>query len=97
MSQEIKFTEYKLEDCECNLRTLYSLWSFVPICWNKTISISKGMSASKVRDSLSMTNEISKSMQNLLENSIKFFEKAGIAFRDSDVSAAQNIDSLINR
>lgn len=94
MGQEIKITDYELKKCNGNLKSLSSTWASVPIVAEKTISISKGYSAEDVQCCLGMTKQVSTSMQKLLDNSVAFFVALGISFQDSDISAAQNIESM---
>lgn len=94
MAQEIKITDYELKECNGNLKSLSSMWADVPKVSEKTISTSGGNSAERVQSCLSMTKQVSKSMQQLLDNSVTFFEVLGISFHDGDFSAAQNIESL---
>lgn len=94
MAQEIKITDYELKECNGNLKSLSSTWSGVPKVSENTISTSGGNSAEQVKSCLSMTKQISSSMQQLLDNSVAFFEALGVSFHDSDTSAAQNIESL---
>lgn len=94
MSQEIKITDYELKECNGNLKTLSSTWMSVPEISDKTITKSKGYSADSVKSCLDVTMKMSNAMQQLLDNSVTFFESLGISFHDSDASAAQNIDSL---
>lgn len=94
MAQEIKITDYELKECNGNLKSLSSTWAGVPKVSEKTISTSGGNSAEQVQSFLGMTKQVSSSMQQLLDNSVAFFEALGITFHDSDTSAAQNIESL---
>lgn len=94
MAQEIKITDYELKECNGNLKSLSSMWTGVPKVSEKTINVSEGYSAEKVKSCLSMTKQVSNSMQQLLDNSVAFFEALGVSFYDSDTSAAQNIESL---
>mgnify|MGYP004563588673 CR=1 FL=1 len=94
MAQEIKITDYELEECNGNLKSLSSTWAAVPKVSGKTIGTSRGHSAEQLITCLNMTKQISKSMQQLLDNSVMFFEELGISFQDSDASAARNIETL---
>lgn len=96
MAQEIVITDYELKECNGNLKDLYSNWSGVPTVSEEIICTSEGNSSEQIKSCLSMTNQVSNSMQKLLSNSVAFFDALGVSFHDSDASAAQNIESLID-
>lgn len=94
MAEEIKITDYEFKECNGNLKKLSSIWSEVPRVSVKTISVSRGYTAERLKGCLDKTNQVSKSMQLLLDNSVSFFENLGISFHDADIFVAHNIESL---
>lgn len=93
-NNEICITEFELANSEGNLRKLEENWTQVPIVPESTLSQSKGNSAKAVCASLQATTQISHSFQVLLDSTVDFFDKMGIAFHESDESAARNIDAI---
>lgn len=93
-NQEICITKFELQDSKGHLGNLRTNWTHVPTIPVETLSESKGASATAVQNSLKATTQVSASFQTLLDNSVEFFTRMGIAFQESDEAASQNIDSI---
>ena len=96
-NNEIRITQYELENCNGNLKQLFSAWFSVPKVSSSMVSISTGKSADVIKSSLDLTEEVSKSFQSLLYNSIHYFESIGIAFQESDEAALRSIDTITKK
>ena len=96
-STEIKLVDYELKESQGNLKTLLSNWESVPDAPTKIITKSSGVSAKALKDCLKETKKISNSMSLLLGNTCSFFEKAGVAFLESDSEASKNIDTITTK
>ena len=96
-NNEICITEFELADSKGHLGQLKENWMQVPSVPESTLSQSQGASAKAVCASLQATTQISQSFQVLLDNTVEFFDKVGIAFHESDENAARNIDTITGR
>lgn len=93
-NQEISIIGFQLEDCKGDLGGLKSNWMHVPTISSTVLEESKGSTVQMVVASLESTKQVKESFDSLLENSLDFFTKMGIAFQQNDEKAAQNINSL---
>ncbi len=96
-STEIKLVDYELKESQGNLKTLLTNWESVPDVPAKVINKSSGVSAIALKGCLNKTKKISNSMSLLLGNTFSFFEKAGVAFLESDSEASKNIDTITTK
>lgn len=92
-NKEISITEFELEDCKGNLRTLQANWESVPAVPVAVMTTSRGNSPEAVKNCLEATAQVSDAFDDLLENSLTFFQSMGIAFQESDEKAAQSLSS----
>ena len=91
--KEIKLSDYELDACGGNLKTLAAAWGSVPKIGCR-IKKSRGSSADSIRDLPEAVKECSAAVNRLLSNSVGFFAAVGVSFEESDRTAAQNIDTL---
>ena len=90
-SSEISINDYELKDCNGNMRSLASNWSAAPKLDEGIISKSKGNVPDSIKSCINGSNCVFNSLDNLLNNSIRFLEKTGITFAEVDQSAANAI------
>lgn len=91
--KEISIVEYELSDCNGNLRTLRGSWESMPSI-TEQLGESRGEAADEARDCVDAAAQVRAAMQTLLTDTISFFERTGITFRDADDEAAANADTL---
>lgn len=93
-SKEITVSTYELTASNGNLKVLSSNWGAMPSISAASISESKGKSAECIKDISDVTQQVSKSFAQLVDNTVGFLSSVGISFEDADNTAAQNIDTL---
>ena len=94
---EICISEFELQNCNGNLRSLKTNWAHVPTVSSEVLSVSKGYSAEKMRSIIEETQQVSTCFRTLLDISLQLFTQIGIEFQESDRLAASNIDSITNK
>lgn len=89
--KEINVEKRIIEDCNGNIKTLRKYF----IGYNKTdvqhIKRSSGRSAEECVEIHEKLERLSVSLEKLLDNSERFFERIGIIFADEDVKIASEI------
>lgn len=94
LTKEIKVRKYELQDCNNNLKQLSMEWSGIPKLSESIVSDSVGYTADAAKTCIGLTQQLSHSMQQLLDNSIIFFENLGISFEESDATASKKIEEI---
>ena len=82
-----------LRDSACDLRRLHSEWN-----WKSSSAVSigsfresSGMSADRLDEYAELTHHVAKSLQDLFENSRRYFVDVSDSFGNADVAAAEMI------
>lgn len=94
MSTEITIANYKLNECEGNLKVLIKNWKGIPKSNQNIIGESHGGVAVSMERGLITSDKLQKAMTSMLENSLQFFETTGIKFSDADNTSASQIQSV---
>ena len=90
-NSEININNYELKDSNGNMRSLASNWAATHKVDEGIIRKSKGNVPDSIKDCINASGQVFDSFNNLLNNSIRFFEKAGLIFADADQTAAKAI------
>lgn len=88
---EISIDKYQLKIDKGNMKSLLSNWIGIPKVKISTDGKSVGLCATKVSETCEEANAVKAEFQNLLNNSIGFFEAAGIKFEEVDNNSADSI------
>ena len=94
MADEIKISEFELDDCSNDLLQLLALWNGVPTVPSDPFDESSGESAGSFSTSMDAAKQVYGSMKTMLDASVRFFKKANIQYQFSDQTSADQIDTL---